>query len=131
MRLCAAVSAAETGQTIEFLNSDPTLHNVHIVAEHSSGMNCGLALEGASRSIHIDAAEVMVAVRCDVYPWMRAWVAVLDHPFFARTGADGSFRLAGVPAGEYTLDVWHERFGRKAVAATVCAGKTTDVRLRY
>ena len=73
----------------------------------------------------------MVAVRCDVHPWMRAWVAVLDHPFFARTGADGSFRLAGVPAGEYTLDVWHERFGRKEVAATVRAGKTTDVRLRY
>ena len=86
---------------------------------------------GASRSVHIDAAEVMVALRCDVHPWMRAWLAILDHPFFARTGPDGTFRLAGIPVGEYTLAAWHERFGRKEVRATVLAGQATDVSFRY
>jgi hypothetical protein len=73
----------------------------------------------------------MVAVRCDVHPWMHPWFAVLDHPFFARTAADGSFRLAGIPPGEYTLAVWHERFGRNEISATVRAGRTTDVSFRY
>jgi plastocyanin len=125
------ISAAETGQLVEFLNSDPTLHNVHLDAEHSTGMNFGLATQGASRAIHVDVAEVMVAVRCDVHPWMRAWLAVLDHPFFALTAADGGFRLAGVPAGEYTLAVWHERLGRREIPVSVRAGRTTDATLRY
>jgi hypothetical protein len=80
-------------------------------------MNFGLAVAGASRSVHLDVAEVMVGVRCDVHPWMRAWLAVLDHPFFARNAADGGFRLAGIPAGEYTLAVWRERFGRRSARA--------------
>jgi hypothetical protein len=125
------ISAAETGQPIEFLNSDPTLHNVRVVTEHSAGMNFGLAVRGASRAIHLDAAEVMVGVRCDVHPWMRAWVAILDHPFFALTAADGSFRLGGIPASDYTLAAWHERFGRKEIPVSVRAGQTTDVLLRY
>jgi plastocyanin len=125
------IAAAESGQAIEFVNSDPTLHNVHIVAERSRGMNFGLATAGAGRSVHLDVAEVMVRVRCDVHPWMRAWLAVLDHPFFARTAADSGFCLAEIPAGEYTLAVWHERFGRKEISATVRAGQTTEVSFRY
>jgi len=73
----------------------------------------------------------MVALRCDVHPWIRAWLAVLDHPFFARTTSGGTFRLAGLPAGEYMLAAWHERFGRKELRATVLARQTTDVSFRY
>ena len=124
------VSGAQTGQRIEFVNSDPTLHNVHLEPGRSSGMNFGLATTGSRRSIHIDVAEVPIVVRCDVHPWMRAYLAVLDHPYFAVTGRDGSFRFADVPQGGLTLAVWHERLGARQVSVTVHAQRTTTVELR-
>lgn len=125
------VTGAETGQSIEFLNSDPTLHNVHTQPERSSGTNFGMAVQGARRSIHIDEPEVMVRVRCDVHPWMRAYVGVLDHPYFTVTGKDGAFRLGNVPAGEYTVAVWHERFGKRDARVVVRAQQTTSAEFRF
>ena len=119
------VSGAQTGQLIEFVNSDPTLHNVHTEAKNSSGTNFGMAVQGGRRSIHIDAPEVMVQVRCDVHPWMRAYLGVLDHPYFAVTPSDGRFRLGDVPAGDYTLAVWHERLGTRELRVTVRAQQAT------
>ena len=86
--------------------------------------------KGARRSIHIDAPEVMVLVRCDVHPWMRAYLGVLDHPYFAVTPSDGSFRLANVPAGEYTLTVWHERFGGQERKVSVRPQQVTKAEIR-
>ncbi len=107
------VAGAETGQEIVFLNSDPTLHNVHTSPQSSTPTNFGMAVRGSRRSIRIASPEVMVKVQCDVHPWMRAHLGVLDHPYFATTGADGAFRLENVPSGEYTLAVWHERLGTR------------------
>ena len=120
------VVGAETGQEIQFLNSDATLHNVHLQPENSSGVNFGMAVRGARRSIRIGKSEVMVKVRCDVHPWMRAFLGVLDHPYFAVSSRDGSFRLANVPAGKYTLAVWHERFGVRSTEVVVGARGTTS-----
>ena len=52
----------------------------------------------------------MVLIKDDVHPWMRMWVGVVEHPFFAVTGADGAFEFRGLPPGEYTIQVWHERY---------------------
>ncbi|MGH7819413.1 MAG: carboxypeptidase regulatory-like domain-containing protein [Candidatus Binatia bacterium] len=125
------VVGVQTGQTLEFLNSDPTLHNVHTTPANSRAANFGLGVRGAKRPIRIDRAEVMVTVKCDVHPWMRAYVGVLDHPHFAVTGADGSFRLGGLPPGEYVLESWHERFGRKSAAVKVGAGESAEVEIGY
>ena len=125
------IGGAQTGQPIEFVNSDPTLHNVHTEAKNSSGMNFGMAVQGARRSIHIDAPEVMVLVRCDVHPWMRAYLGVLDHPYFAVTPSDGSFRLGNVPAGDYTLAVWHERFGSQERKVGVRPQQVTTAEIRF
>ena len=125
------IAGAQTGQPIEFLNSDPTLHNVHTQPKASSGVNFGLAQRGARRAIYINKPEVMVTVRCDVHPWMRAFVGVLDHPYFAVTGTDGSFRFEGVPAGSYTLTSWHERFGTKSESVTVAAQQQATTELKY
>jgi hypothetical protein len=62
---------------------------------------------------------------------MRAYLGVLPHPFFAVTGADGRFSLRGVPAGEYVLAAWHERFGTREARVTLGAGETTEVAFAY
>ena len=107
------VAGAQVGQPIRFVNSDRTLHNVHGKPKVASDWNIALARQGADRTIHVDEAEVAISVRCDLHPWMQGWLGVVDHPYFAVTGADGRFTLPAVPPGEYTLAVWHERFGRQ------------------
>jgi plastocyanin len=108
------VAGAQVGQLIDFVNSDPTLHNVHGTPKASPGWNFALSRAGTQRQTRIDRPEIMVSVRCDLHPWMQGWIGVVDHPYFAVTGADGSFRLAGVPPGTYTLTAWHERFGTRS-----------------
>ena len=120
------ILGAQSGQEIQFLNSDATLHNVHTTPKNSSPMNFGMSRQGTSRGIRVGKPEVMVAVKCDVHPWMRAYVGVLDHPYFALTGEDGTFELKNVPAGEYTLGVWHERFGERDASLKVEPGKTSE-----
>ena len=108
------IVGAQTGQEIVFVNSDATLHNVHSQPKNSSGSNFGMAKQGSKRSIRVPKPEVMMGVKCDVHPWMRAHVGVLDHPYFAVTDAAGAFSLPGVPPGKYVLGVWHERFGEQS-----------------
>lgn len=120
------VTGAQTGQEIRFLNSDATLHNVHTMPENSSASNFGMSRKGLERGIRIAKPEVMVDVKCDVHPWMKAYIGVLDHPHFALTQPDGTFELTNIPAGEYTVAVWHERFGEKEAKVTVAAGAAAD-----
>jgi hypothetical protein len=67
------------------------------------------------------AAEVAIPLQCNVHGWMHANLAVLDHPYFAVTGADGSFSLAGLPAGTYVIEAWHEKLGVQTANVTVPA----------
>jgi len=113
------VVGARVGQTIRFVNGDPLLHNVHGTPKASRAWNVSLARRGASREIRLDHPEVMVSVRCDLHPWMQAWIGVVDHPYFAVTGPDGAFALEDVPPGDYTVAVWHERLGTREARVTV------------
>jgi hypothetical protein len=65
------------------------------------------------------APEVMVRFKCDVHPWMSAYVGVLDHPFYAVSAADGAFEIKNVPAGSYTIEAWHEAAGVQTQQVTV------------
>jgi uncharacterized protein (DUF2141 family) len=65
--------------------------------------------------------EVMIPVTCEVHGWMQAYIGVIDHPYFAVTGDDGSFTLQGLPPGTYTLEAWHEKLGTKTMQVTVAA----------
>jgi hypothetical protein len=125
------VAGAQACQPIEFVNGDPTLHNVHGTPGRSAPWNFGMAVQGSKRRIRVENPEVMIPVTCDVHPWMRAYVGVLPHPYFAVTGADGRFTLRGVPAGEYVVAGWHERFGTREARITLGAGETKDVALGY
>jgi hypothetical protein len=126
------VAGVQVGQPVVFRSSDDTLHNVHGEPRASRRWNFGLPRADTERTLVLDAPEIMVPVRCDVHPWMRLDLGVVAHPYFAVTGDDGTFRLPGVPAGTYTLAVWHATLGRREIEVVVAPQATvrTDLELQ-
>jgi uncharacterized membrane protein len=114
------VLGARVGQAIAIRNSDPVLHNVHALAKTNSGFNVSMPTKGEVATKRFTKPEI-VALKCDVHPWMGARIGVFDHPWFSVTGADGAFTLAGVPPGHYTLTAWHETLGERSAEVTVPA----------
>ncbi len=107
-----------TGAELIIKNSDDLLHNIHALPFTNKEFNFGQPTKGLEEKKTFTAQEVMVKVKCDVHPWMSAWVGVVDHAFFATTGPDGTFAIpGGLPDGSYTVEVWHE--GYKSVQAEV------------
>jgi plastocyanin len=117
----------QVGQSLEIRNSDSTLHNMHATPENNQEFNKALSLQGLNHTHTFSARDVMVPFKCDVHRWMRAWVGVLDHPFFAVSGADGAFSLSGLPPGTYTVEAWHEKLGTAAQSVTIGAKEAKDV----
>jgi plastocyanin len=106
------------GQTLKVRNSDDGLHNVHGVSTARDSFNVGQPVAGLVNDFHPHDPG-MLQLKCDVHTWMVAFVGVVDHPYFAVTGADGTFALRDVPEGTYTLKTWHERLGTKSVQVQV------------
>ncbi|MBI4635138.1 MAG: hypothetical protein HY727_02210 [Candidatus Rokubacteria bacterium] len=110
------------GATLEVRNSDRLLHNFHTRSELNPRMNLAQRAGGAPLHVSFERPE-FVQVTCDVHGtgFMRAWIVVAAHPWYAVTDANGRFRLPGVPQGPHTLAAWHERLGRRTVPVTVGA----------
>jgi len=125
------VAGAQVGQAVEFRNSDALLHNVHGLPKDSSGWNVALPRQGAERTITVDHPEVMISVRCDIHPWMQGWLGVLDHPYFGVSGPDGRVTLKNVPAGDYVVGVWHERFGTREARVTVAPKESASTTVTF
>ena len=125
------VAAAETCQEIVFLNSDPVLHNVHGFPKESSAWNFSLSQAGSRRSVRVPAPEAMIRVGCDVHPWMQAYVGVVNHPYFAVTGADGAFALKDVPPGDYVVASWHEKLGMREQPVKLAPKQEQTVAFAY
>jgi plastocyanin len=106
------------GQELLIKNSDDLLHNIHALPFSNKEFNFGQPTKGLEEKKTFTTQEVMVKVKCDVHPWMSAWIGVVDHGFFAVTGADGKYAIpGGLPDGKYTVEVWHE--GYKNVVSEV------------
>jgi len=117
-----------TNQDIEIVNDDPTNHNIHPQPKDNREWNESQPPKGENKKKSFARQEVMIPVKCNVHPWMRAYIGVVGHPFFAVTGEDGAFTIKGLPPGTYTLEAWHEKFGPKEVQVTVAPkeSKTAD-----
>ena len=101
------VMGVVTGQKFKIKNSDATLHNVHATPKINKEFNFGQPLKDQVSEKSFDQAEVLVRMKCDVHPWMFAYVGVVDHPYFAVTDKDGNFKISGVPDGKYTVVAYH------------------------
>jgi plastocyanin len=105
------------GGTVDFLNSDRLLHNIHAMPKLNASFN---RTQPKSRTVPIkfDKPEI-VRINCDLHFWMRGWVVVAAHPYYAITGANGQFAFDNLPPGSYKLNVWHERLGMSSASVTV------------
>jgi len=125
------VLGIQTGQQFIVKNSDETLHNIHAVPAVNDEFNQAQPFVNMTLERKFDKVEVMLPFKCDVHPWMSAHLGVLNHPFFAVTGADGSFAIDKLPAGTYTVEAWHEHFGARTQEVTVTAGASADWSFDY
>lgn len=124
------VQTAVVGQRLEVHTEDTTLHNVHAWRAERTVFNQA-QIAGAAPIVRILGEPGLVVLRCDVHPWMRAWVLVLPHPWAKVTGEDGGFTLADVPAGTYTLEAWHEQLGVRSLPVTVETDRVAEVVVRW
>jgi plastocyanin len=117
------------GQQVEIRNSDPVLHNIKAKATKNRPFNISQPTAGMKTNRTFNAPEVMVALECNVHGWMNAYAGVRPDPYFAVSSADGSFSIKGLPAGTYTIEAWHERYGTQTATVTVTGTetKTADI----
>jgi len=125
------VFGIQVGQPLEIVNSDSTLHNINAQPKVNRRFNIAQPIKGMKTTKAFDKPEVVVPFKCNVHPWMNAYAAVLDHPFFGVTDSNGSFTLSGLPAGTYTLEAWHEKYGTQTQSVTVTEGETKQVNFSF
>ncbi len=113
------VLGVQVGQPLEIRNSDPVSHNVHSYAKRNNGFNQTQAPGAAALTKVFKREEVLMSLKCDIHGWMNTYVGVVETPFFAVSGEDGSFDLGKLPAGQYEVSARHEVFGRAKQTITV------------
>jgi len=123
------VFAVPTGTLVRERNTDGILHNVHTHSARNPSVNFAHPPSKPEVDLASFAAPESIKVTCDVHSWMTAWIWVSPHPYIAVTAADGSYKITGVPPGQYHLEVWQESLGKSAREVTVAPGKETRLDL--
>lgn len=122
-RFAPHVLGIQTMQPFTVLNSDPTTHNVHPAPRVNQEWNQSQGPNGGFIEKKFSRAETMIPVKCNQHPWMRAYIGVLAHSFFAVSASDGSFGIDGLPPGDYTVVAWHEVLGEQTEKITIGSGE--------
>lgn len=125
------VLAVMVNQPLEIRNSDPLLHNIKSLGKLNRPFNISQPGAGMKLTRAFSAPEVVIPLECNVHGWMHAFLGVFAHPFFAVTGADGTFSLTGLPPGTYTIATWQEKYGAQEATVTIGAGETKTVEVAY
>jgi plastocyanin len=119
------------GQTYRILNSDGVLHNIHTLPKINPAFNKGMPPTLKEATTVFDKPEEVFHIKCDVHPWMSAFLAVFTHPFFSVTNADGKFTISGLDPGTYEITAWHERLGTQTASVTVGASDTKTQNFKF
>jgi plastocyanin len=130
-RFVPHVAAVRVGQPLTISNSDDTAHNVHAMPSANQGFNRGQALKNMADTKVFTRREVMIPFKCDIHPWMSAYVGVMDHPYFAVTSGGGRFELKNLPPGTYTIEAWHEKLGTEAQQVTIAARESKTITFKF
>jgi len=125
------VAGIMVGQELKVLNSDGLLHNVHALPEINKGFNRAMPGTVTEAVYSFDKAEPLFKIKCDVHPWMGAYMAVMAHPFFDVTGKDGKFEIKGLPAGSYEVEVWHEKLKTKTASVTISGDEAQSANFTF
>ncbi len=132
-RFLPHVAAVQQGGSVEFTNSDPTMHNIHTMAVNAGNDNVDVSQgpNGAPQTRRFNGPETMLPIRCNNHPWMEAFVNVAPNPYFAVTGADGSFTITNLPSGTYTLAAVQEKLGEQDTQITVAPRAVAKTSLTF
>ena len=121
------VVGARVGQKVTFINSDPIFHNVRSVTNENQRFNVAMPRKGQRETKIFNKPELFLQAKCSVHPWMGAYVAIMDHPFFSVTNAKGEFVIKNLPAGKYKIEAWHEVYGTQTQEITVQENNPTPI----
>jgi plastocyanin len=120
------VVGIQTGQTLNVTNSDPLTHNIHPMAQVNREWNQSQSEGALPLKRRFVRPEIMIPVKCNIHGWMRSFIGVVDHPYFAVTDSKGSFEIKNLPPGQYVVAAWQERFGTKEEPVTLApSGRAT------
>ncbi len=121
------VVAVQAGQALNITNSDPTTHNVHPLPRENREWNKSQTSGAPAIDYAFPRPETSIAVKCNIHPWMQAYIHVIEHPYFAVTDSNGAFEIANLPPGTYTVQAMHERLGEQEMEITVGASESKQV----
>ena len=126
------VNAVMVGQTLEIKIDDATLHNVHAMPVVNSQFNVGQPVQGMVSPQHLDKPEMTpFKIKCDVHGWMKSYMAVMPHPFYSVSQANGTFTISNLPPGQYTVVAWHEKYGQQEQQVTVGAKESKALNFTF
>jgi len=119
------------GQPYKILNSDGVLHNIHTQPKLNKAFNQGMPATVKEVTTTFDKPEAIFHIKCDVHPWMSAYLGVFSHPFYSVTSTDGKFTISGLDPGTYEITAWHERLGPQTASVTVGANESKTQNFKF